>query len=204
MQGQVFVFSKKQEELHVEIAEILRYLGYIKCAQTSRDEEQAKAVLESARTKVFPKACYIRLPIELLSDNRINLPYSQIISEKLSINLKGCKEIFLIAATIGPQFDMAQKMAKVRSITEAAYYQAIGATFVEAMVEEVVKRLESLIEPEGLHLRPRFSPGFGDFDLDNQRDIFSYLCPEKNIGLTLNESLVMAPEKSVTAVIGIY
>ena len=52
-------------------------------------------------------------------------------------------------------------------------------------------------------MKPRFSPGYGDLSLEMQRDIFRVLdCPRK-IGLTLNESLLMSPSKSVTAIIGI-
>ena len=52
-------------------------------------------------------------------------------------------------------------------------------------------------------LPPRFSPGYGDLPLSLQRDIFRVLdCPRK-IGLTLNESLLMSPSKSVTAIVGL-
>ena len=51
--------------------------------------------------------------------------------------------------------------------------------------------------------RPRFSPGYGDFPLEFQKDIFNLLSPNKRIGLTLNNSLLMSPTKSVTAVVGI-
>ena len=52
-------------------------------------------------------------------------------------------------------------------------------------------------------LKPRFSPGFGDLSLENQKKIFSFLRCSQQIGLTLNDSLVMSPEKSVTAFIGL-
>ena len=57
---------------------------------------------------------------------------------------------------------------------------------------------------EGKSLRPRYSAGYGDFSLENQRGIFDLLSPAKHIGLTLKDNLIMVPEKSVTAVIGLY
>ena len=52
-------------------------------------------------------------------------------------------------------------------------------------------------------IRDRFSPGYGDLSLALQKDIFAVLdCPRK-IGITLNESLLMSPSKSVTAIIGV-
>ena len=55
----------------------------------------------------------------------------------------------------------------------------------------------------GLFLRPRFSPGYGDFSLEHQREFFRILEVQKKIGVTLTESLLMMPSKSVTAVIGL-
>ena len=54
-----------------------------------------------------------------------------------------------------------------------------------------------------MYTRPRFSPGYGDLPINMQKDIFAALdCPRK-IGLSLNESLLMSPSKSVTAIIGV-
>ena len=44
---------------------------------------------------------------------------------------------------------------------------------------------------------------YGDLPLEMQKDIFNVLDCSKRIGLTLNESLLMSPSKSVTAIIGI-
>ena len=55
----------------------------------------------------------------------------------------------------------------------------------------------------GLKLRPRFSPGYGDFSIAHQRDITRELDTARRLGLTVTESLMLAPMKSVTAVIGL-
>ena len=59
------------------------------------------------------------------------------------------------------------------------------------------------LEEEHLYLRPRFSPGYGDFDICYQEPIVRMLNCAKTIGLTLTDSFMMTPTKSVTAVIGI-
>jgi cobalamin-dependent methionine synthase I len=53
-------------------------------------------------------------------------------------------------------------------------------------------------------LRPRYSPGFGDVPLAVQKTFFEILECQKNLALTLNDSLIMSPEKSVTAFVGVY
>ena len=51
--------------------------------------------------------------------------------------------------------------------------------------------------------RPRFSPGYGDLPLEVQRTLFSLLEPMRHIGLSLTDSLLMSPTKSVTAFVGL-
>ncbi len=57
---------------------------------------------------------------------------------------------------------------------------------------------------ETMSLRPRFSPGYGDLPLAVQREFMTLLDCAHLIGINLNESLLMSPSKSVTAIIGMY
>ena len=85
------------------------------------------------------------------------------------------------------------------SPAKALFFQAIGAERIESLCDTFCAELKE----NGLQLRPRFSPGYGDLPLDLQKDLFRVLDCSRKIGLTLNESLLMSPSKSVTAIIGI-
>ncbi|MBQ7900373.1 MAG: vitamin B12 dependent methionine synthase, partial [Clostridia bacterium] len=67
---------------------------------------------------------------------------------------------------------------------------------------------ESLIVQEaadkGMHTNYRYSPGYGDFPIQAQLDIIPALNCEKKIGLTVTDSALMIPHKSVTAIIGVF
>ena len=52
-------------------------------------------------------------------------------------------------------------------------------------------------------LRPRFSPGYGDLPLDFQKEFLKITDASRKLGISLNDSLLMSPSKSVTAIIGI-
>ena len=56
--------------------------------------------------------------------------------------------------------------------------------------------------PEYKGMRPRFSPGYGDFDIHHQEEILRMLDAHKKIGLSMTESCMLTPTKSVTALIG--
>ena len=55
----------------------------------------------------------------------------------------------------------------------------------------------------GLYLTDRFSPGYGDMPLAQTREICAVLQTEKSIGLSVSQSGIMIPRKSVTAILGI-
>ena len=82
--------------------------------------------------------------------------------------------------------------------------QAIGAERIEALCNAFSLEMKNEYAKSGRSLRPRFSAGYGDLPLELQREIFNALGCERRIGLTLNDSLIMSPSKSVTAIIGIY
>lgn len=131
----------------------------------------------------------------------INFANHSILSHHLYLNLKGCSKVVLFAATLGPQVDaMIRRYTKLDS-AKAAVLQAIGSMFAEIFVDEVNSTIAK--EFSGYKLHPRFSPGYGDVPLSVQSIFFSLLSCTQKIGLTLTDSLVMAPEKSVTAFIGI-
>ena len=55
----------------------------------------------------------------------------------------------------------------------------------------------------GYKTHPRFSSGYGDLSLSTQNIFFRLLNCTQKIGLTLMDSFIMAPEKSITAFIGL-
>ena len=197
-------YHLKANELNIEEAEVLRYLGMKKNQVSEEDKKPVRDIIAKALPFIDPKACYRRFPIQVYMDGRIEMPYGCIVSNDLTRNLSGCGEIFMIAATIGPKFDRELKRMHLTSMADAAVLQAVGATAVESLVDELNAHLADICQTEGLKLKPRYSAGYGDYTLENQKGIFKVLEPLKYTGITLMDTLIMAPEKSVTAIIGIY
>ena len=87
-------------------------------------------------------------------------------------------------------------------MAQGAAAQAVAAALIESYCDACCQKLQEQL-PSGKTLKPRFSPGYGDWRLEEQRILFPVLDCAHTIGLTLTESCMMAPVKSVTAVIGI-
>lgn len=188
--------------MRVDRKETLRYLGYRGQeldAKTSQMLEEAATELEAASS---PKSIYREYDCEV-SGTQIKLGGLFINSRNLAVNLKGCERAVLLAATIGRAADLMIRKYSISNMAKAAMVQAAGAAGIESYVDQIEDSIRQEANNRGYYLRPRFSPGYGDFALDYQRDIFQILECEKRIGLTLTEGNLMMPSKSVTAVIGL-
>ncbi len=194
------IYLKTFEKKDIDTKEVLRYAG---CP--SLDENTQRLLdecIDECKDIFTYNACYGKFPIEFKNGN-ICFPFTETDSTDLIKNLSGCKEVYIFAATVGISIDrLILKYAKI-SPAKAVFFQAIGAERTESLCDSVNDYIKTLAENDGLYTRPRFSPGYGDFPLSKQRDIFNALDCQRKIGLTLNESLMMSPSKSVTAIIGV-
>ena len=124
-------------------------------------------------------------------------------SRSLCRNLRDCESAYLMAATLGIGPDRLIARASVARMSRAVILQAAAAAMIEAWCDQVNQKIIEEAEEQGLYCRPRFSPGYGDFSLEHQTDLAQILRIQKEIGVSLTQSLLMMPSKSVTAVIGL-
>ena len=114
-------------------------------------------------------------------------------------NLKGCDQAILFAATIGAE--LQRKRAAVASPSRALVLDAMGTAAFESFCNALCDKWSR--EFSGSFLRPRFSPGYGDLPLALQRPLLSWLDRGRKAGIYLTDALLMVPQKSVTAIVGI-
>lgn len=181
--------------------EVLRYMG----AKDATDAVTAllRECMEEAKSCFTYRVCWRTFEVRT-DDTAIDLGFAQCESAALRRNLVGCKEIVLFAATVGIGIDRLITRYSRLSPSRALVFQALGAERIEALCDAFNDQVKEEYQKQGNTLRPRFSPGYGDLPLSLQRDIFRVLDCPKQIGLTLNESCLMSPSKSVTALIGVY
>ncbi len=194
------VFTKIFEEPEFNIKEILRYSG---CKEPTEDVLCVlDECIEECKKELVYRVCYCETCVNV-GEGCVDFPFAKVKSTALAKNLSGCKTVILFAATVGIGIDrLIAKYGKV-SQTKAVFFQAIGAERIESLCDTFEKEQMDFKAAEKKFLRPRFSPGYGDFELGVQSDIFRVLDCPRRIGLSLNKSLLMSPSKSVTAIIGV-
>ena len=176
-------------------SEVLRYLG-VKAIDETTDALVNECIEESVHCFVY-RVCSTECEIKIDGDI-IDFGFMKLKSIALEKNLRGCTSVVLFAATIGIGIDRLIARYSRISPSKAVVFQAIGAERIESLCDALNSEVNSCHDTA-----PRFSPGYGDFPLSAQRDIFAILDCGRKIGLTLNDSMLMSPSKSVTAIIGI-
>ncbi|MCQ2611382.1 MAG: hypothetical protein MJ169_06480 [Treponema sp.] len=197
-----FFYNKEKSEVKPVFDEAARYLGYTKSSQPDAAvTELIKVGICRLHDVIIPKLVYSIFDVTV-KDDKINFADMQIESHSLAVNLSGCKKILLLAGTIGAAVDSMIRKSQVTDSVMAGVMQACGAMFIESFIDDFNDFVNQNFAGQKMSTRPRFSPGYGDVPLEVQKDFFRLLECNK-IGLTLMDSLIMAPEKSVTAFIGI-
>lgn len=185
------------EKLNIRKSEIIRYAG-------GADGKSLDFAVEKCLTELLPKisckACYDEFSVK--SDGEmLDFGFAKVKSQKLAKNLSGCRRVVIFAATLGIETDRYLQKCSLISPASALIAQGTGAAAIEEWCDEICEILAS--EKAPMYLRPRFSPGYGDLSLSIQKDIISVLDCNRKIGLTLTDSLMLTPTKSVTAFVGL-
>ncbi len=154
-----------------------------------------RRLLETARPRIAWRL------FERLPDGRLAGTDFRPAGRDVATLLAGCDQVILMAATLGTEAESLLRRAQVRDMAEAVILDAAGSAAIENVCDNLCADLAALLAPR--YLTDRFSPGYGDMPLDQQRTLCRVLELERRIGVSLSESGLMIPQKSVTALIGV-
>ena len=179
--------------------EVLRYMRTNSKTQDEKLLSLADEAIEKVEKTAVPKTLCRVFDCEVKGDT-VELGGYVFKSARLAENLRNCKKAALFGATLGIQCDQMINLALKDNLSLVIALQAAAA----AKIEEVCDSLEEELKKQyGAELRQRYSPGYYDLDISEQKKVFALLELTKRIGITLTETCEMLPTKSVTAFIGI-
>lgn len=178
--------------------EAIRYLGYSKAKPDEFTDELINECEKELLQTVSGRACYAYSDVKFPYENVTDIGFGNIHSKSLFKHLKDCSKVILFAATIGIGVD--RLIAKYNRISPAkgVIIDALASSAIEYWCDTV--ELELTKNEKSCS---RFSAGYGDFPLEHQKDFVQCLDVYRKLGITLSNSLLMTPSKSVTAVIGL-
>lgn len=155
-------------------------------------------------TFIEPRLGYKILPIEMVGRSSIQLTSGVIFkSQKLSKTLRHCDRLIAFVATIGDRIEreVSHLMGQNRS-SEAFILDSMGSLAVEKTVATFHDRQTKLLRPTGRNTTLRFSPGYCDWPVVEQKNLFS-LFGGGQLRVELTASNMMRPRKSISGVFGI-
>jgi hypothetical protein len=168
-------------------------------------QEETDRFIQEASFLISLKGSLLRLAIKHNDGEKIILAGGlTFASKKLSAFLSDCQETVFMAATAGSAImEAIKEKTRQDDLAAAVVYDATASEMADAGLDWIMNYLNQQIRREGKTLLPRrFSAGYTDFNLENQKAIYDILQMGK-IGVTINSNFILLPEKSVTAISGI-
>jgi len=125
-------------------------------------------------------------------------------SPKIARTLADADRVCCFVATIGEALDreIDRCMAEDR-YADAYVLDAMGSIAAEDVVEQFHRRMENRLENEDRSVTLRFSPGYCDWPLQQQRRLFALFADVDPMDVALTETCLMSPRKSVSGIFGI-
>ncbi|MBQ7655894.1 MAG: methionine synthase [Clostridia bacterium] len=186
--------------MNIDVSEALRYLRAVNADKETR--MAVESVAHELEAKLAPKYVWREFEVVFREDGVFlpdaNLALPGALAKKM---LSACDRAALLLCTLGAEFDRLLRMTQARDMARAVMLDACGSAYVEAGCAEAEREIARL--HSALYLSDRFSPGYGDLPLDLQDDFLAALNGQKRLGVTALPSHLLAPAKSVTAIIGL-
>jgi hypothetical protein len=193
--------------IQLPVDAVYRRLGYRNGLTKTggHERESMERYMEHALSLISLKGAGLRVVPKRITDRAVVIDGGfEIESAKLAGFLKGCEEILFMGSTAGkPIMDAILSDAEGENLTRGVVMDAVASEMTDAALDWIMGFYNRLLTRENACLtKRRFSAGYGDFLLENQRTIYDILELDR-IGVAINEKCILIPEKSVTAVAGI-
>jgi len=117
--------------------------------------------------------------------------------------IKKAEAMAVFACTVGSGIsDLSKSSMENGDMIQGYILDTIGSVAVEKAMDVIQQKLAETESLRGRKITNRFSPGYCDWDIGAQQQLFSLL-PKNFCGIKLTESAMMLPIKSVSGIIGI-
>lgn len=185
---------------YIDPSETKRYAGL---GKVDFDEKSVKKACLEAQLLSTAKGIWQIYDYQACS-GRIEInPPIYIIGKKIRNHLRLAEKIIILSVTIGELIEETiTKYFQAGAYSYALLLDAAATTAVETTADEMEKTITQYITPKGYQKVMRFSPGYGDWDIRFQPEMLT-LAKAEQIGVSLTESCMLIPRKSITAVIGL-
>jgi hypothetical protein len=192
-------------DIEIDKNQLCQYIGYNDNHNLSaRISSLIDDYAEHAHHLINPSYSYIIKNVEWARGSIAFIEDSIIFkSQVIAQLLEHCHQVAIFLVTIGKYMEeTTAQLAKDGLILQATVLDAIGSGAVEKVADLVQDKIKEIAEAQGLVTSQRFSPGYCDWNIGQQRMIF-YALTGNTLGIRLTGECLMVPQKSISGIIGI-
>lgn len=190
--------------VNIDKNEVYRYLGYKGHTPSTSVSSLIDSQIGMTYRLIKPTYTYSLKAIESIKGREVFVEDSLVfISRTISYVLSDCEYVAVFLATIGNDLGKeSSKLMEKDEMLKATTLDAIGTEAVEKAADKLQDDIEKLAKTMGCQTTLRYSPGYCDWDVSQQKALFQAL-DSTSLGVKLTESCMMVPEKSISGIIGI-
>ena len=186
--------------------EVLRYLGYRRKHELTPElskmiDELMQEVQECAKARYTYQVFDLAVNLENEEITVIGTDF-HIPGNNAYHHLKNAEKIVLYAGTLGLEIERKIRIYEAIELTKGFILDACAVDYIEKVLD-LAEVYVSHQYPD-YYLNRRFSPGYGDVPLSIQDGFLRVCGADKKLGITLTDTNLMIPRKSVTAFAGLF
>lgn len=184
--------------------EVLRLQGYKDEGPRGDVAEILGREIEEGYRLIRPKAIFTRVTIREMGEESITLDNGLTLNAGQGLkDWRGSEYLGVALCTIDSALeDRVSELFLEGEYPAALMLDSVGSVAVDSVADYVNHFICQKARDLDIRVGPRLSPGYGRWDLREQRAIFALL-PGEKIGVRLNENCMMIPRKSVSFCVGI-
>jgi len=183
---------------------VCQRLGYKGHSIPTSISSSVDSNIKSAYKLIKPRYAYVPKVIDgTLRQEVFMAGHLVFTSQTISYVLSDCKWAVVFLVTIGGDLEReVSRLMEKGDMLNAFILDTIGSEAAEKAADYLQDAVSETAKAIGYNTTLRYSPGYCDWDLSQQKIIFQIIEPTV-LGVNLTESFMMIPRKSVSGVIGI-
>ena len=181
------------DALQITPVDIYEQMGYHGEEPDEATRKEVQAVLEEARPWLLPRFCYLVVKEQPAFD----------MGKIIRRQLRGSEAYALFICTSGTEYEAyLQRLKDDGDMVRVFIADALGSVIAEHCADQMEICVQESIDKLGWRHTNRFSPGYCGWHVSQQQLLFP-LFGGNTCGVSLTESSLMVPIKSVSGIIGL-